>query len=93
LPSTVKVHSRTLGQATITYAESMIEDRKISNFSQSNPTGKNQGDPAALLRRVADSLDSLGDVQVQDIVFNSEPTADEDDLTMTVYCHRQPRRR
>ena len=48
---------------------------------------------AALLRRVADTLDELGDVQVQDITFASEVTAGEDDLRMTVYYHREPRRR
>ena len=35
----------------------------------------------------------LGDVQVQDITFSSAVTAEEDDLTMTVYYHREPRRR
>ncbi|MDT7805302.1 MAG: hypothetical protein QOI78_8735 [Actinomycetota bacterium] len=48
---------------------------------------------AALLRRVADTLDELGDVQVQDIASHSEVTGGEDDLTMTVYYDREPRRR
>jgi hypothetical protein len=43
---------------------------------------------AALLRRVADSVDALGDVIVEDITFSSEPTGDERDLTVTVYYHR-----
>jgi hypothetical protein len=42
-----------------------------------------QGDVAALLRRVAESLDALRDVDVQDVVFHSEVTEGEDDLTMT----------
>jgi hypothetical protein len=62
------------------------------NFSQSDPSGDGQGDVPALLRRVAGSIEDLGEVNVQDIVFHSEVTAGEDDLTMTVYYHRQPRR-
>jgi hypothetical protein len=58
------------------------------HFSQSNPDGEGQGDVAALLRRVADSLDALGDVIVEDVTFSAEPTGDERDLTVTVYYHR-----
>jgi hypothetical protein len=47
----------------------------------------------ALLRRVAETLDGLGDVDVQDITFATEVGDGEDDLTMTVYYHAQPRRR
>lgn len=64
----------------------------IHHFSQSNPTGPGQGYIPALLRRVADSIEALGDVTVQDITFSSEATGEEDDLTMTVYYHRVPRR-
>jgi hypothetical protein len=71
----------------------MAEEWTALHFSQSNPTGVNQGDVAALLRRVAETIDGLGDVTVQDITFHAEPTADEDDLTMTVYYHSTPRRR
>ncbi|WP_328614693.1 hypothetical protein OHS18_43210 [Amycolatopsis sp. NBC_00355] len=68
-------------------------EQLIRHFSQSNVAGPGQGDVAALLRRVADSLDELGDVQVQDITFHSEVTGGKDDLTMTVYYDREPRRR
>ena len=68
-------------------------NRTVLHFSQSNPTGAGQGDVASLLRRVADSLDGLGDVQVQDVAFSSAVTANEDDLRVTVYYHREPRRR
>jgi len=64
----------------------------INHFSQSNPAGSGQGYVAGLLRRVADSLDELGDVTVQDITFSSEVTGGEDDLTMTVYYAPAPRR-
>ena len=63
------------------------------HFSQSNPTGENQGDVAALLRRVADSIDELGDIDVQDITFHCDVTDGEDDLTVTVYFNAEPRRR
>ncbi|KTR38889.1 hypothetical protein NS263_12275 [Curtobacterium oceanosedimentum] len=65
----------------------------INHFSRSNPAGTGQGDVAALLRRVAQSIDDLGDVSVQDLTFASSVTAGEDDLTVTVYYHPEPRRR
>jgi hypothetical protein len=65
----------------------------VFHFSLSNPTGPDQGNVAKLFRRVADGLETLGDIQVSDITFNSQPTAEEDDLTVTVYYQRQPRRR
>jgi len=69
------------------------DDWTINHFSQSNPSGAGQGDVAALLRRVADSLDDRGDVQVADITFASSITDGEDDLTLTVYFDKQSRRR
>jgi len=69
------------------------DDWTINHFSQSNPSGAGQGDVAALLRRVADSLDDCGDVQVADITFASSVTDGEDDLTLTVYFDKQSRRR
>lgn len=71
----------------------MDDPRDIASmlcFSQSNPDGLGQGNVAALLRRVADSIDSLGDVDIHDITFSSTPTAEEYDLQMTVYYHRDP---
>jgi hypothetical protein len=58
------------------------------HFAQSNPHGKGQGDVPSLLRRVADSIEALGDVMVEDITFSSEPTGDERDVSMTVYYNR-----
>ena len=63
------------------------------HFSQSNPDGPGQGNVPALLRRVADSIDALGDVVVHDITFRSEATADEDDLMVTVYYERPLRKK
>jgi hypothetical protein len=81
-------------RATLDYAQNAVsDDWTISHFALSNPSGEGQGDVAALLRRVADHIESLGDVQVQDITFTSTPTGTEDDLTVTVYFEREPRRR
>ncbi|MFW6866254.1 hypothetical protein ACOACQ_02635 [Nocardioides sp. CPCC 206347] len=69
----------------------MTDPRDISTmftFSQSNPSGAGQGDVAALLRRVADTIDGLGDIEIYDVTFRSEVTDGEDDLTMSVYYDR-----
>ena len=41
------------------------------------------GDVVALLRKVADAIDELGDVEVLDVTFLSDP--DEEAASMTVY--------
>jgi hypothetical protein len=41
----------------------------------------------ALMRRVADSIEKLGPVEVQDIVFSTEITEDGGWPSMTVYFH------
>ena len=64
----------------------MTDFRTIAHFSQSNPSGRGQGNVAALLRRVAASIEELGVVEVQDIAFHSE--VDDNGETwphMTVY--------
>jgi hypothetical protein len=72
----------------------MDDDRwSVLHFSQSNPDGPGQGDVPALLRRVATTIEGLGDVTVQDITFHVEVTAEEDKVSMTVYYLRKPRRR
>lgn len=70
-----------------------MDEWTINHFSQSNPKGKGQGDVPALLRRVADTIESHGDIWVHDITFHSEVTGGEEDLTMTVYYGREPRPR
>jgi len=62
-------------------------------FSQSNPSGEGSGDVPGLLRRVATSIEQLGDVQVLDVTFHSEPTGEEDDIRLTVYFDDRPRNR
>jgi len=62
-------------------------DARIYNFSLSNASGVGQGDVAKLLRSLANHVESLGAVHVQDITFHTELTPDEDDLTFTVYYY------
>jgi hypothetical protein len=69
----------------------MRDDAKTSwtvrHFSQANPSGAAQGDVAALLRRVADSLDQLGAVEVMDVVMHAEVTEDGMWPSLAVYFH------
>ena len=60
----------------------------IEHFSQANPVGQGQDDVPALLRRVADSIEALGDVSVQDLVMHTEVTQDGDWHSLTVYFLR-----
>ena len=43
----------------------------ILNFSLGNPEGNGQGDVAKLLRSLADVIEAMVDVQVQEITFAS----------------------
>lgn len=63
----------------------------INLFSQSQPLGsKKQESVSALLRRVAKSIDELGDVAVQDVVLHIEmDKAGRDWPSMTVYYYRR----
>jgi hypothetical protein len=60
----------------------------VEHFSQANPAGKDQGDVPALLRWVADSIEALGEVEVQDLVMHTEVTETGDRHSLTVYFHR-----
>jgi hypothetical protein len=60
----------------------------VEHFSQANPIGEGQCDVPALLRRVADAIEDLGDVSVQDLVLHTDVTGDGDWPSLTVYFHR-----
>ncbi|MFE9875213.1 hypothetical protein [Streptomyces sp. NPDC005784] len=64
-----------------------MESWTIKHFSQANPEGTGQDDVPALLRRVADSIEDLGLVEVQDLVMHTEITADGYRPSLTVYYH------
>ena len=55
------------------------------HFSQANPAGQCQNDIPALLRRVADSIAALGDVEILDLVMHEEVTEDGNWPSITVY--------
>ncbi|QCB93359.1 hypothetical protein [Cellulomonas shaoxiangyii] len=58
------------------------------NFSQNNPLGPGQDDVPALLRRVASSIERLGRVDVQDVVFHEELSDDGTPWpSLRVYYH------
>lgn len=57
-----------------------------SHFSQANPRGEGQGNVPALLRRVAETIEDLGNAQVSDLVLHSEITSDGENWpSLTVY--------
>lgn len=64
------------------------ESWSIRHFSQANPEGPEHGDVPRLLRLVADSIEELGEVEVQDVTFHTEINEDGPWHSMTVYFHR-----
>ena len=61
-------------------------------FSQANPKGVGQGDVPGLLRRVADTVETLGEIEVLDAVLRAdEITSDGPWFSMTVYFTRPSR--
>ncbi len=58
---------------------------QIFHFSQSNPAGEGQEDLPRLLRTIADTIEGLGAVTVQDLVLHDDPTADGPWPSITVY--------
>lgn len=67
----------------------MTNSWTVRHFSQANPAGPAQGDVPALLRRVADSIEELGRIDVQDLVVHKEITADGPWFSATVYFHQK----
>lgn len=70
----------------------MSESRErwtIEHLSQANPAGEGQESVPNLLRRVAETLDALGEVEVQDLVLHAETNDDGEPWpTVTVYFSR-----
>jgi hypothetical protein len=82
------VTAATLARSRLRETRGMVtESWSIRHFSQSNPEGAEQGDVPRLLRRVADSIEALGPVEVQDVTFQTEITAEGPWHSMTVYFH------
>ncbi len=67
---------------------SMEEGFWIKTFSQSQPIGSEQANIPELLRRVSESIEKLGDIEVMDIIFHNE--VDSDGMSyphLSVYYH------
>lgn len=60
----------------------------VDHFSQSNPKGPGQDDVPALLRRVAETLETYGRIHVQDLVLHTEVNEHGDWHSVTVYFTR-----
>ena len=58
------------------------------HFSQANPAGPEQGNIPALLRRVAETVEGIGPINVQDLILHTEVTDDGPWHSLTVYFHR-----
>ncbi|MEE1752783.1 hypothetical protein [Streptomyces sp. SP18CS02] len=59
----------------------------VRHFSQANPAGPGCDSVPALLRRLADSVESLGPADIQDVVIESEATEHGPWWSGTVYFH------
>jgi hypothetical protein len=63
------------------------------HFSQANPVGPGQDDMPSLLRRVAETVEAIGPVGVQDLILHTEVTENGPWYSLTVYFHRLTNRR
>jgi hypothetical protein len=75
-------------EVVIGQAVAVTDEFRCFHFSQSNPVGTGQSSVPALLHRVADSIEALGQIDVQDITFGTEITADGIWPSLTVYYDR-----
>jgi hypothetical protein len=64
-------------------------DVPIFNFAQANPRGPGQDDVPALLRRVSETIATLGAIDVHDLVLHTELTEDEAWHSLVVYYQRR----
>ncbi len=65
----------------------MPESWSCRHFTQANPRGQDQGNVPRLLRTVAGTIEEFNTIEVQDIVFQTETTAEGPWCSMTVYFH------
>lgn len=61
------------------------ESWTVRHFSQANARGGESENVPLLLRNVADSIERLGSVVVQDLVLHNEVTAEGNWYSITVY--------
>jgi hypothetical protein len=61
----------------------------ISHFALSNPDGPDEASVPKLLRALADHIDTLGEITIQDITFSSHVSMlRSEDIAFTVYYYR-----
>jgi hypothetical protein len=59
---------------------------KTQHFSLNNPQGEDQGDVPMLLRRLANTLEELGRIEIRDLVLHNDTDDDGDPWPfVTVY--------
>lgn len=71
-----------------THVVTMPEFWTSRHFSLANPRGPGQADLPSLLRRVAETLEEIGSVDVQDLVLHNEVTTDGNWASITVYYEK-----
>jgi hypothetical protein len=65
----------------------------ISHFELSNPLGPGQGNVPALLRRVADAIEELGDIEVHDLILHpriTRPDGEDWPSIVVYYDYKTP---
>jgi len=65
----------------------MPESKSIQHLSVQSPEGTEQSDTPALLRLLADQLEEIGPIEVQDITIGTQITNDGFVYRLTVYFH------
>lgn len=67
--------------------ETESESWTMNHFSLSLPSDTDLSNVPALLRHVANAIEVHGPIEVQDIVFHTDVTADGYEHSMTIYFH------
>ena len=60
------------------------------HFSQANPAGPGQDDIPSLLRHLAESVETIGPIEVHDLILHIEMTDNGPWYSVTVYFLRLP---
>jgi hypothetical protein len=81
--------ARRFAAAEVGQTRAVPESWTIRHFTLANPIGTDRGDVPALLRRVADHLETLGEIEVQDLIMGTEVTDDGLVHGITVYFNHK----
>jgi hypothetical protein len=61
----------------------------VRHFAQAVPAASGERGVATLLRLVADTIDGLGPVRIEDLILHNDISSGEDDYSLTVYFHEE----